>query len=274
MSNNVFIKLYKYMFYNSISINKKFKNYNNFINFCMNQKGASKKYSVEYHNNKYIFKQAMDYDVLILSSFDKFENECISVNIDKTTKIANINSINATTPNCIHSNTKIGTKLLKLTLKMLEKYKDKLDIKVITLSDKSYLYCHQKNIELSYLSVLTSGHTWYGKYAFRPIKYQGTYPNYNVIQDKYLSQVYENNVKIMDNLTINKIKWNKYITKPKLLKAIDLLINEQPNMLVKDFIKNLLLEWNRNCDILSDIYIELFNDIGLIHTNTLYGKFI
>jgi hypothetical protein len=138
----------------------------------MSQLGGSKKFSINYHNNQYVFKQVEQDDIIILTSFDKSNRECVGINIDKITHTSNINSINATTPNCIHSNTKIGTHLLKVTIKMLEKYKDKLGIKMITLSDQSYLHCNKNNIELSYLAVLTTGHTWCGKYGFRPVKYQ------------------------------------------------------------------------------------------------------
>lgn len=114
----------------------------------------------------------------------------------------------------------------------------------------------------------------YGKYGFRPVKYEKNKNFYNVVPHEYLLQVYDANKKIMDELTIKQVSWSKYIENQKVLKAIGQIILVKPSMLVKEFIKNILLDWNKNCDLISKTYIKLFNDIGLIHTGTLYGKFI
>lgn len=271
-------KLWTSMYYSNPVLSKTFSKYSQFIDFAngknpigSTQKGGNKIYSINYKNHDYKFDYIENDNMIVLTSWDNPNNECVGIHIDKTNSIANINSINANMPSCVHSITRVGTILLKITMKMLEKYKNKLGIKVITLSDKSYLNCNGKTIELSYLSVLATGQTWYGKYGFRPIKYEN---NSQVVSHEYLLQVYNTNIKIMDEITISQVNWNQYIENQKVIKAIREIILVKPSMLVREFIKNILLDWNKNCDLISKTYIKLFNNIGLIHTGTLYGKFI
>jgi hypothetical protein len=292
MNNKNKFKLWTSMYYSNQILHKTFSKYSQFIDFANgkhsigpNQKGGDKIYSINYKNHDYKFDYIENDNMIVLASWDNPNNECVGIHIDKTSSIANINSINADMPSCVHSVTRVGTILLKITMGMLKKYKNKLGIKVITLSDKSYLNCNGKTIELSYLSVLATGQTWcnslltkshnsegmYGKYGFRPFKYEN---NSQVVSHEYLLQVYNTNIKIMDEITISQVNWNQYIENQKVLKAIEEIILVKPSMLVKKFIKNILLDWNKNCDLISKTYIKLFNDIGLIHTGTLYGKFI
>ncbi len=278
MSNKNKLKLWTSMYYSNPVLSKTFSKYSQFIDFAngknpinSTQKGGNKIYSINYKNHDYKFDYIENDNMIVLTSWDNPNNECVGIHIDKTNSIANINSINANMPSCVHSITRVGTILLKITMKMLEKYKNKLGIKVITLSDKSYLNCNGKTIELSYLSVLATGQTWYGKYGFRPIKYEN---NSQVVSHEYLLQVYNTNIKIMDEITISQVNWNQYIENQKVIKAIREIILVKPSMLVREFIKNILLDWNKNCDLISKTYIKLFNNIGLIHTGTLYGKFI
>ena len=44
---------------------------------------------------------------------------------------------------------------------MLEKYKNKFNINIITLSDQSYKKCNNKEIDMMILSTLTTGETWF-----------------------------------------------------------------------------------------------------------------
>jgi len=268
---NGIINLFRQMYYNNKLISCKFKSSKKFIDFCLNQQGGKNTYSVDYNNSTYKFKRNEDDDMIILSSSDSKQNECVGIHIDKKLKIATIQSINASTPNCVHLQTKVGTHLLAIIFKVLKKYKEKLGINWIVLSDQSYLSCASKIVELSYLSVLTSGHTWYGKYGFRPIQYQNTDSTIKVIPNEYFLNAYNNNLKIMKITTINQIKWSNYIHNEKLLKALEKVITNNPSMLVKDFIKNILTDWDKNCLLLSESYLKLFADIGLVYTGSLYG---
>ena len=51
---------------------------------------------------------------------------------------------------------------------MLKKYKNKLGINMIILTDNSIKICNKKNIILSKMLILLTGDTWYGKYGFKP----------------------------------------------------------------------------------------------------------
>ena len=95
---------------------------------------------------------------------------------------------------------------------MLEKYKKKFDINFITLSDHSTKSCSGKEIQMPLLSVLTSGDTWYGKYGFKPVKYDDA--NMIIINSTY-NESYEYNKNKMNTLKLNEIDMKKYFIKLK-----------------------------------------------------------
>ncbi len=273
----------KYVYFNSKIIKHKYKSFTNFIkdSNLINQIGGNKlkvNYKIDDNENTYIFEKDDYSDLYILSSFDKYTQHCIVVSVDKTNRIANINELNGTTNNCLKSTNikNSGSHLLKITLKMIEKYKDKLNINVITLFDTSSKFCGKHSLDLIYLSVLTSGETWYGKYGFRPVieisNNNGN--NINIKINNQLNDIYEKNKKIMDQLTITDINFIKYFIGTKLENTIKKVIQEFPKMLIKDVVKRLLSQWDKTCDIFANIYINLFHDCGLSASGTFYGKFI
>ena len=273
----------KYVYFNSKIIKHKYKSFTNFIkdSNLINQIGGNKlkvDYKIDDNENTYIFEKDDYSDLYILSSFDKYTKHCIVVSVDKTNRIANINELNGTTNNCLKSTNikNSGSHLLKITLKMIEKYKDKLNINVITLFDTSFKFCGKHSLDLIYLSVLTSGETWYGKYGFRPVieisNNNGN--NINIKINNQLNDIYEKNKKIMDQLTITDINFIKYFIGTKLENTIKKVIQEFPKMLIKDVVKRLLSQWDKTCDIFANIYINLFHDCGLSASGTFYGKFI
>jgi hypothetical protein len=102
--------------------------------------------------------------------------------------------------------------------------------------------------------ILLSGHTWYGKYGFRPYK------------DNYDIKRYEKNIEIMNNITITDANILDYIklTKNKnLIKSTKRLLKEQPNFLLTQYLSNLLYNYDETCEYFYIFYKELFNDIGL-----------
>jgi hypothetical protein len=137
---------------------------------------------------------------------------------------------------------------------MLKKYKNKLGIKFIILTDNSINKCNNHDIKLSNMLILLSGHTWYGKYGFRPYK------------DNYDINRYEKNIEIMNNITISDANILKYIKLTKnndLIKSTKRLLKEQPDFLLKKYLSNLLSHYNETCNYFYLFYNELFNDIGL-----------
>lgn len=231
--------------------------------------GGNKKLTVKYNEHTYIFEELeLNENHFILFSQDE-TNECVSIVISTEDNIAEIHGISNFKGCLIDTNNNIGSHLLKITLKMLIKYSDKLNIKKITLKDNSIKNCGTEKIKLTKMLILLTGHTWYGKYGFRP--------NDNVINniDKNKNKQYENNIKIMDKLTISDINLLKYIkmtAKKTLINKVDEAIKTNPKMLLKDFINIFLKNYDKTCKYFNTFYEKLYNDIGL--TDFQGGSFI
>lgn len=254
MNKNILTVLFK----NSDLLKKnkvKFNQLNNII-----QSGGDNELIINYHNHKYIFEESqLEKNHYILSS--KNNDECVYVIIsdDKTAEIHGIGNYNS----CIYdSNQNIGSKLLKLTLKMLKKYKNKFNIDLVILTDNSIKRCGQDNIKLPLMLTLLTGDTWYGKYGFRPISIRDN----KYILDKVNNEYYEKNKKIMNTIKISDFNLLKYIQKTentKLIKATENLINSYPNMLLKDFLRNFLNDYDKNCQLFNLFYEKLYSKIKL-----------
>jgi len=159
--------------------------------------------------------------------------------------------------------------LLKITLKMLKKYAKRLNINKISLKDNSVKKCGDNTIQLCKMMILLTGHTWYGKYGFRP--------RHNIKNeiDKYKNDKYMNNVKIISKITIKDINILKYIkmTKKDSLKMqTEDALKNNPDMLLKDFLSRLLEKYDKTCKYFNIFYEKLYNDIGL--TDFQGGSFI
>jgi len=166
---------------------------------------------------------------------------------------------------CLHdikTNISVGSLLLKITLKMFKKYHKKLNIKHVILTDNSLKFCKDINdsIKLSLMLTLLTGHTWYGKYGFRPFDIE-TYNYDNILLDNY-----NKNIEIINSITIKKANILKYIELTGVSHIIEvvkkvLVIN--PNMLLKDFLTNFLKEYDKTCKYFYKFYRILYQDIGL-----------
>ena len=233
-----------------------------FINY-INQKGSGnpKELQIEYKDNIIKFeKSEIDEDNYVLYSTD--ELDCVSILINKTDKIAEIHGIGnyETCVNTTLSNKSVGSILLKVTIKILKKYKNKFNINKIILVDNSMKKCNKYNIEFSTMMILLNGHTWYGSYGFRPID-SSTYELDKIKNDKY-----NKNINIISTITIEQANILKYIslTKKKLLiNDVKELLSTNPNYLLSDYLKSLLHNYDNTCKYFNMFYKELFNDIGL-----------
>jgi len=226
--------------YKKIRLNDLFKNY-------LNQDGGDNpsKLVISYNSEKYIFeKSEIDDDNYVLYATDDLE--CVSIIINKSDKIAEIHGIGnyKTCVNTTLSNQSVGSLLLKITLKMLEKYKEQFNIKHIILADNSLKKCNNVDIELSTMKILLSGHTWYGKYGFRP--YDGHTYKMNSTKNKK----YEKNIKIINTITISEANILNYIVltkKKSIIKDVERLLENQPDYLLKDFIKSFIHDYYNTC---------------------------
>lgn len=150
----------KIIYRNSDIIREKHIQYKTFSNLTG---GGSNKLKVTYKEHTYNFiKSELDSDHFILYSQDD-KIECVSILISIPDNVAEIHGIANFTSCLIDTNENIGSTLLKITLKMLKKYKEKLNINKISVKDNS-----QKKCNLSKMLFLLNGDTWYGKYGFRP----------------------------------------------------------------------------------------------------------
>jgi hypothetical protein len=241
------------LFFNKLTLNK--------LNIIKG--GGNRKLKVKYNEHTYIFEELeLNDNHFILFSQDE-SNECMSIVISTEDNIAEIHGISNFKGCLIDTNNNIGSHLLKITLKMLKNYSDKLKINKITLKDNSIKNCGSDKIKLTKMLILLTGHTWYGK------KTSGSFrPNDNVTNniDKNKNKHYEKNIKIMDKLTISDINLVKYIKitkKEQLIKQVEDAIKNSPKMLLTDFINIFLKNYDKTCKYFNMFYEKLYTDIGL-----------
>jgi hypothetical protein len=225
-----------------------------FRNFLTNQIGGGKKLKVTYEENKYIFEEALDKNYYILWSKDEFE--CSTVVIDIDTKTAEVHNISNYASCLATTNTNIGSTLLRITIAMLKKYKDKFDINKIFITDNSVKKCGNKNITLSTMMILLTGDTWYGKYGFRP-------------REERFVKKYNNNKTIMNTIELKDIDLIKYLKKTKMSKDIIKIskkfIKDHPKMLLKDYLTKFIKDFDKTCEYFYDFYEDLFDDLELCY---------
>ncbi len=149
---------------------------------------------------------------------------CMDIIIDKKEHIASLHNISYY-KECSDPELKYpggGGILLKLALKILKNNKEKLGINKVQLQDNSFFYCEKtkKNIQLPLLYTLINGHTWYGKYGFRPFNFITMKP------DEEFLRLYERNYEIINNTKIKDTTLFQHIEKKlkqKIPNDVDLL---------------------------------------------------
>ena len=145
---------------------------------------------------------------------------------------------------------------------MLEKYKERFDIKHIILTDNSLKKCGDNYIKLSMMMILLTGNTWYGSYNFRPYSLKTN----KLKLDEFLNTKYENNIEIMNTITIsnaNILKYIKLTNKKSIIRDVEKLLEKNSNYLLKDFIKSFIHNYDKTCKYFNIFYEQLFDDIGL-----------
>lgn len=113
------------------------KNKINFIKLLSNcQTGGEKDLTVSFNDSQYTFKKSENIDGHYLL-FSKEGDECVYVIISKEDKTAEIHEIGSYSSYLQETNQSVGSTLLKITLKLLKKYKDKFQINMVILTDNS-----------------------------------------------------------------------------------------------------------------------------------------
>lgn len=269
------IKLRGILYRKSDILSRRIKNKitRNKYNLLFQQIGGGKKLSVTYNDHKYIYEQVMDDDYYILFSKDEKE-ECVMIIISKEEKTAEIHGIGNYRSCFMDTNENVGSTLLKITIKMIKKYKDRFGIEMIILADNSLKKCHDKNIQLGNMLTLLTGDTWYGKYGFRPIEYSDN----KYIIDEHHNKLYEKNKHIIDNIKIGDFNLLNYINITEnegLINATEKIINQNPEMLLKDYLINIMKKYDKTCIYFHKFYMQLYDDIGLYNFHRqLFGLVI
>lgn len=176
-----------------------------------------------------------------------------------------------------------GTQMLHIAIAFIKAVNSgrKKKLKKIIVTDDAHKICtdensgKKSNLKLSILNTLLYGHTWYGKYGFRP----DPKDNKDTAKIKY-----DNNTKIYETKKVKDIKninvyvrdYAKNIKKESAgsndFKFIEYILNGKlDSYSISDFIRG-LMKYNC-CDLLAHIYINIFKDLGfedIANTNSFY----
>ena len=152
---------------------------------------------------------------LYLSTLDK-KDSCIFIIIDQD--IAYIQGITSNKYNTCFTQPELnnGKNIMEVSIKMLKKYKSKLKIKYIELTDNSFIQCNETvKIWLANLSFLQYNDTFYGRFGFRPKDKE--------MYEKYLSNRVILKIKLVNDIDLTDIirKYNKSITVELKTKLLD-----------------------------------------------------
>ena len=106
------------------------------INYFLKERqiggGSNRILSIDYNNEIYKFEESeIDENYFILWSQEKNPFECVSVIISIKDKYAELHGIGNYEKCIADTNANVGSTLLKITLKMLKKYKNKFNIDTI-----------------------------------------------------------------------------------------------------------------------------------------------
>lgn len=273
----------------------------NFKDWKLNQTGGTPEdqinnITIKLNGNKFIFNSYhMDY-MAFYSLLTPDEQSCIVIEINKTKRIAHIESLqfsNECFDKC--ATEKNGSMLLKVCLKLINTIKDKYKLKYVWLQDSSHKYCEKVNdyIKLDLFYMLLHGTSWhnyllkkvfnkkfrnsksndlelYGKYGFVPFK-QGREMTDVIVKSKY-----EENQKIVRETLIEDTSIEKIlistIKQNKLKFDIDIFkktMEKYKKMTINDFFKILIKDFNKMCELFYYSYEEIAYKCGIhdLHNN-------
>ena len=161
-------KIFSQLYHHTDFIQLYYKTFDRFYKM-INMKGGG--YNIDYHDINIKFNKMIEDEriSLYLSTLDQ-KDSCIFIIIDKQEDFAYIQGLSNNKYTTCFSKPELnnGRTIMEITIKMLKKYKDKLKIKAIELTDNSYFQCSDKvKIWLADLSFLQYSDTWYGRFGFR-----------------------------------------------------------------------------------------------------------
>lgn len=235
--------------------------YKNAIN--INMKGGA--FSIEYKTHIIKFKKLIDDGILklYLSTPDE-ETNCISILIDINNNIAYIEGVtNNEYYNCFDEpELNNGKTIMEISLKMLDKYKDKLNLKKIELKDNSFITCDKTTkIILSDLSLLQHNETFYSRFGFRP-------------KDETKYEDYMKNKSILSITKVKKIKLDKILN--TWSNKIDIELKNTMLKHYEEYLDYNIVQWfnlfsrkfmKKDCMLFKYIIDSIYIKIGLVKLN-------
>jgi len=257
----------------------KIKNLKNFGLIEKQLKGGGTDLFIEYNNEKFKFVK-LDNEYSTVTSYvlqsKNNDADCVVITVDKETKEASIDNLTTDGVQCTKKiMTNIGSHLVELTIKLLKKYKEKLNINRILLTDHSFLFCSNAkiNIHLADLYTLKHGTTFYGKFNFTPYDNDPILIS-NIESNKKLNNKFNKNkeniktLKVSDSKLLNYLE--KFQTKYDISKIID-YVKQNKNKLLSEIITILSSKdnFNSTCGILNYIIPKLIKHNNL---TSFYNK--
>ena len=121
-------------------------------------------------------------------------------------------------------------------------------------------------IFLPLMYTLIHGHTWYGKYGFRP------YDPAKIISSKKMLNEYSKNKDIVRKTKVKNTNLIKYICEIYEQKISDngemkkfkrLCKDNLGDMTIQEFFGDFLKEFDKKCAIFNKIYLDFAKDIGI-----------
>jgi hypothetical protein len=234
--------------------------------------GGNKVIHYKFDNRDFVIYEAKasggGYDFSIHKNDDVDDSSCLHVITHPKNNIAVIINISYH-KDCVSTSLELGggSILLKLAIQYLTEFKKKYNIKRIVLKDNSFFKCKKlkENISLALMHTLIDGHTWYGKYGFRPYDSKGDKLNIEA------NQFYEENIKIVQNKKIRDTIafqrlyeiYTDIISKEYADKQKPIIYSLFKNHTIGNFFKDMLTNFQGSCFIFSMLYRKFAKATGI-----------
>lgn len=225
------------------------------------------KITIKLNDNKFIFNSHhMDY-LVFYNLLTPNEEACITIEINKNTHIAHIESIQFN-EKCFskYAAAKSGSILLKACEKLIDTVKNRYKLKYIWLLDISEKRCEKvKNvIRLWAFYMLVHGNTWYSKYGYLP------FDHIKKETDKWILSDLNINKKIVTTTLVKNTQIKKII-----LNAIDKydlnfdknkikqIIKKYEDETVIKFFNDSVKEFDLACELFYYIYQDVMMSLNM-----------
>jgi hypothetical protein len=238
---------------------KEIYNHNIKIEFYKTKKNNDIVYSIHSNNDN---NMETCLKISIIQSDPKYE-KIVGFNILQTDKCYSINNI-------YNFN---GSQLIDIGIQFLKSIKDKYKFERIVILDNSQKIINSKKFKFPVFYSLINGHTWYGKFNFRP------YDNVKEKPDKDLLNIYNKNLELINKTEIRDIKNIINLIEAELkkinynqqeAKKIINFMKTNLNMKISDFIKFLIVNMSEYTKLLYNIYEKIYKSIGC---HDFYGSY-